>query len=550
MSRGYVRQSIVSGDRVRSDLPSALRCVLSALLFLGLASVASTAFAQEMTFGEDEVEEVKEASPVGKFLEEGVKFYDNKDYYQASLRFHRVLAEEDASADKFRLKAQYEMAKTQYRLGLYQGALNIFDQIIEAGEEHPFYEVSLSWLILISRKMPGDPNLLSRMVKFVDYYPDRVPEKFRDEFAFLLGKAFYNEADLDRALEFLVQVPPSAAQYPDAKFLEGITDVRKFEAKPAVAAFKAILAYVAEHGTDDPKMSRLEQLTLLSMGRTFYSVGQYDKAVKYYGFIPQSSPYWLESLFEESWAQFQLDNFNKSLGNLHSLNSPFFDDQYVPESMILTAVVLFTNCRYDRVRYTIKEEFEQVYPALKKQLEEYLAQYEDPAEFYAFLLKINEGNGDFDPRLNQILDAALTDKTLKRTIGYIEEIDHELELIDKADPSWRDSDLGQTLMQDLAVTKSFALSDAGGLARSRMERVVAELKDLIKQGKKILVETAKAESNALDQQIKDEQFKAQASWDPQAVEVDDEHIYWSFRGEYWRDELGYYLYNITPQCGR
>ena len=31
---------------------------------------------------------------------------------------------------------------------------------------------------------------------------------------------------------------------------------------------------------------------------------------------------------------------------------------------------------------------------------------------------------------------------------------------------------------------------------------------------------------------------------------DAEHIYWPFDGEYWRDELGYYLYSIQSQCGR
>ena len=32
--------------------------------------------------------------------------------------------------------------------------------------------------------------------------------------------------------------------------------------------------------------------------------------------------------------------------------------------------------------------------------------------------------------------------------------------------------------------------------------------------------------------------------------TDDEHIYWPFTGEYWRDELGYYLYTIKSECGR
>ena len=37
------------------------------------------------------------------------------------------------------------------------------------------------------------------------------------------------------------------------------------------------------------------------------------------------------------------DNHEKALGNLHTLNSPFFKDEYVPEAGILEAVIFFAN---------------------------------------------------------------------------------------------------------------------------------------------------------------------------------------------------------------
>lgn len=516
-----------------------------------LALSASTALAQdEMTFGTEEVAPVQEVSPVGKFVDEGIKAYDNKQYYQASILFYKVIEEPDISADTVRPKAQYEFAKTLYRMELYQGALANFYAIVDAGSEHPYYDAALSWLLLLARKLPAEPEIFDRIALYADFYPDRVPDKFRNEMAFLLGKHFYNQAELERALEFLKRVDPKSEQYAEAKYLEGISWVRQYEAKPAAEAFKEVLGYIATQGNDDPRLRNIEELTLLGMARTFYSVGQYDKAVKYYDFIPQNSPFWLDALFEKSWTYFQLDGFNKALGNLHTLNAPFFDDEYFPESLVLQAVVFFSNCRYDRVRLTV-EEFDLVYPPLRDQLQQTLDQYQDPTELYEFLVKINRGEVEFDPRLNQILDAALTDKTLKRKIDYMEEIDRELELIKAADPSWRDASVGKRLFEDLTVTRSFALGDAGGLAQERMQRVVDELNELTKQGKKILIETAKAETDALEQRVRDEQFKGtDTSAQAGEVAVDDEHIYWSFRGEYWRDELGYYLYNITSKCGR
>jgi outer membrane protein assembly factor BamD (BamD/ComL family) len=530
-----------------------LRRGLAGLGLLGLLGMSAVAQAQsdEMTFGTEETSSTAEAtdSALGKFLEEGLKYYEAKDYYQASLLFYKVIETQDPSADRLKPKAQYELAKSLYRLDFHQGALNQFDLILEQGEGHPYYEASLSWLILLSRKLPGDPNLLTRVNKFAGYFPDRVPDKFRDEFAFLLGRHYYQEADLEQSLKFMKYVGRDSEYFTEAKFYEGITHVRRFEAEPAVSAFKELLGFLSEQDLDDPAIKHMEQLVLITMARAFYSVGQYETSVKYYGFVGQDSEYWLDGLFEESWAYFQTDKFNKALGNLHTLNSPFFEDTYFPESMILQAVVFFTNCQYDRVRLTI-EEFNLVYPELLKQLEEYLAQYQDPTELYEFLVKINDGKETFDPRINQILSAALTDKTLKRTIGYNEALKEEEDRLSKTSPSWRDSSLGKTLQQDLTVSQSFALNDAGSLAKDRLERVVRELKDLDKQSKKILIETANAEADSLDQSLRDEQFAAQDVKGPQRPEVDEEHIYWSFRGEYWRDELGYYLYNIGSKCGR
>ncbi|MCX6118184.1 MAG: hypothetical protein NT027_11630, partial [Proteobacteria bacterium] len=34
----------------------------------------------------------------------------------------------------------------------------------------------------------------------------------------------------------------------------------------------------------------------------------------------------------------------------------------------------------------------------------------------------------------------------------------------------------------------------------------------------------------------------------QALNIDQQLEYWPFQGEYWEDELGYYVYNIDDRC--
>ena len=32
------------------------------------------------------------------------------------------------------------------------------------------------------------------------------------------------------------------------------------------------------------------------------------------------------------------------------------------------------------------------------------------------------------------------------------------------------------------------------------------------------------------------------------ISADDEHVYWKFNGEYWKDELGYYRFRVVNRC--
>ena len=34
------------------------------------------------------------------------------------------------------------------------------------------------------------------------------------------------------------------------------------------------------------------------------------------------------------------------------------------------------------------------------------------------------------------------------------------------------------------------------------------------------------------------------------IQIDDEHQQWPFKGEYWKDELGFYRFKVSNKCGR
>ena len=90
----------------------------------------------------------------------------------------------------------------------------------------------------------------------------------------------------------------------------------------------------------------MRDLAYLSMARTYYSASvrldeqnvptidanKLSAAVKYWNRVDVASEYWLDALFEESWAYFMAGDYPHALGNIHTIESPYFPNSFYPEA--------------------------------------------------------------------------------------------------------------------------------------------------------------------------------------------------------------------------
>lgn len=550
------------------------RAVVTAIVtVVGLGVGVTTASAQTMEFGKDEAEEVgddeseeestsKDDKSKGKaansgqaksFLKEGKKLYKNKKYDQASLIFYKIINKDKLAAETVVPEARYQLGKTLFRMELYQGALSQFGQIVESGESHPFYVPTLNGLLSLAEVIPAEPSLREYLAKYADLFPQQVPEKYRDRYAYLVGRHFYNRTANQKAVKMLKYVSQRSPLYPEARYILAITHVSTYNAKPAVNAFKGVLQYLLNrrdsNGSLNAENKKLLELARLGMARVFYSTGDYETSLKYYGKIPRESPRWAQALFESSWAYFQIDRYNKALGNLHSLNSPFFDDAYFPEGLILSSVIYFYNCKYDRVRYQL-DDFEYLYTPLKEEMQRVLDENPNASAMYEWYDKIREKNAPADDRATRIIRAAVDDKEVRATFQLVKLIDQETKKLESMPSSWKDSALASTLNQEASLAHSFALEEAGQLARQRLKRRLDRLESLINQKQRILVEVAQAEKGQIEADLKAGMNVEGQKTKKKKVEADGDQMHWKFNGEYWRDEIGRYVFNVQPQCKR
>jgi hypothetical protein len=266
---------------------------------------------------------------------------------------------------------------------------------------------------------------------------------------------------------------------------------------------------------------------------------------------------WPNSLFESSWANFMLKQagYSKALGNIHTLRAPFFEYFIKPESaaeaLTVKATIYFYNCLFDRASDAMTE-FDESVPDIRKGLDDMLKKNKDNSEFFDAAVKVRMGRSGMKSVVERAARAVLTDRSLAKRFEYVRELDKEMAAYEKADVAWKSTAVANNIASDVGVNRALMVNEAGEMARKRIERLVGEFAALTVRVTKIKYEILEGEKRFEEEDLRSETAKDRnrKAKEVVTINVDDEHQFWPFTGEYWRDELGYYRYKLANKCGR
>lgn len=496
------------------------------------------------------------------------KLFDKERWSEAGLALFRVVNGETGDDPGNKQLAQYYLAISLYRLKFYQASYAIFS-VIADNSNHLKFKETLLWLAKLATQLPEPADIIERVGKYTDEQIARFDNaQQRDLFwqlNYMLGRYKYRNRQYEDAVRVFQKVDKKSEYYIKAQFFTGISYVQLRKSVPAVKSFERVQKAI-EDGTASEDDARLNDLASLSMARTYYSASirldaetnaptvdakKLSAAVKYWNDIDVASEYWLDALFEESWAYFMAGDYPRSLGNIHTIESPYFPNSFYPEAQILKAVVYFSNCNYEAAT-TVVARFNKKYTPIRDQLEAVLKRFkganqEEP--FFKFLKEVHEGKADLDPKIRGIVENALSDRQLLRNIHYVQVLDDEMARFRKAPPNFRSSALGTQIEDALKLARDLAVRQAGELAMQRYQRNLDEINEHLRNGEKILIDITAAQRNLLDEKIAKGRVTAAESKIFGVVKPDAEHVRWPFKGEYWRDELGFYRQVVESACG-
>lgn len=494
--------------------------------------------------GGDEDEEAETRDP--EALDDAIRLYKAKKWQSATLALHDIM-KDNTFPDK-ETKILYYMGLSLYDGGMYHSAQYYFIEVLKKGTGTPYFKYALPKLVSIS-KFTGDVTDLEKVVAKVP--PEEFPRSARNNLYYLLGVRLYEQDKLSEAKKMLGQVSEKSDLYTRAKYLEGVINNKQGKLKSAVRSFNEVATTRSEAPTlqELEALDRLRDLSVLNIARIYYGITQYEQARASYAQVPRDSLYWPEAQFEAAWTSFMLTDLNQTLGQVLTVESPYYDDtEFVPEATVLKALTYFNLCEHDDVERTLLE-FEQNFTPVHTELKDVLKTYStdegrelsDQAYERYF-----EGKGDTTiPKA--VFSRLLRDQELSGLVTHLELLDKEEELIAAQKSQWKGA-VGQELLKILGDSRQRLKKRAGRVLLRNMVDLTKQLGDLIGQAQIIRFEVVDARRADYTYRLQNIDMVDTSKGQDIDFATSPRLTYWPFNGEFWKDELGWYRYTEQSKC--
>lgn len=490
------------------------------LLIIGALTISAPAHAQV-------------PAPPSKTLNQGMSFYHKGDFFSASVEFYRVVHKQTNDSEDNRQRAQFFLAKTMYKLELYAVSLARFAPIVAAGAKHRYYDATLKWLAALARVLPAKPSgVMERIATYGAAAVDAPGNRpMRDELAYIMGRRAYLKHDKVDAINLFERVARTSAWYPAAVHNKALTHVRKYDAKRALIALKALL----RAARTDPKLSRFEPLAALQIARLFYATRQFRMALKYYRRVPRTSPDWRDAQYESAWALVLGGDHARALAHLHTLRSPFHHREHDLAPTILQASLYLSRCRHkeaNELGQTLAPHKE-----IRKAAKAILRRHDDSADRSRALDRVLTRSADTPAK--RLLVEALDDPEVHQARRWLTALRAELAVFARADKAWQTTAVANLALQELTLQKSLAEADLGKVMYDRATRRIRVLQEHNRDALRLRIE-------ALDR-IKSRNRKGRGVADP-PVAIAGAHRMWKVHAGFAEGPRGNYRLPVPSKC--
>jgi tetratricopeptide (TPR) repeat protein len=359
----------------------------------------------------------------------------------------------------------------------------------------------------------------------------------RSRMAFLASRKLFQDGELGPAVTVLSLVDKGSPVFGRSEMLRGVILSQQGQPNNALAPFLTAGALSAQ--SDNP--TRFENALQINLGRAYFAANNFPRAIEYYAKVDRGSDYWTEAMFERAWAHFRLDDMNGALGYLENFDTPFLADFYYPEADMLRVYSTFLLCKFN----TADEEiggFSKKYAPVKDELDRELGAM-TPADAWTDVVDYLDGKPSKLPSM--VLRPYKTEDRIDGASKAVKKADEELARLrnSSANP------FTERASAALEARKAAIIAEEGTRVIATVTRKRDELAQMLTNVQLTRADILMYQTNLLE---------AAAATGKEPTPPRDQKLRkdrrirktltWQFEGEYWGDELGYYRYDVRPEC--
>lgn len=493
----------------------------------------------------------KAAEPKGGSLVAKIKNLASTGQFQEASKLLFSLSRNPKNANEA-AQLKYMLGLMLMELKLYQVASFVFydviDEEIRRGGDGKYLRQSLGKLSYLSNVLDSDV-LLKYAVSRIQI--NQFPAESRDLFFYRYGELKLKESSFDEAAKAFSKVDPESAVYPQALYKQGLAYAEEDKIGKAIAAFEELL----NRNQNKPVTDTNRVNANLGLARLYYQNKKWETSLTYYRQIPRDTLQWHDALFEMSWAMMMSGQFRSASSNFHTLHSPYYEDQYAPESLLLRAIVYLYICRYDEMEKVL-DLFDRIYKPVLTNTVKMLERSEDSRIYWDEVKKSIDERKDPKAkksfkRLNDIVMSSILKQSLIRSnVHYYEMLANENQLMSKMTPAWQQSALGKFSKRIIERRRVSTQDLVGKLTRNHLLKMKSELRDFFEQNDFLKLEMLGGKKEVVAKEIAGRKIPRKQITDDASRNffIANGFEYWPFQGEYWLDELGNYHYVGVQAC--
>lgn len=412
------------------------------------------------------------------------------------------------------------------------------------------------------------------------------------------AKYYLEKANLTGAYDAIDQVSDKSPYFGEAQFLRALLKYRSGDAKEALESEKKAVAWLDKVKPN----SDLKSAAALTLGRLYFQTGNYKEAFQSYLEVYKKHPDWPQAMIEQAWTQIMSKDYEGAAGNMFTLHTDFFKNNFAPESYVVRAVGYLNLCQFGdgakvvldlQKRYMpIVTQLKQYEPKLKSDLGPYetvktlftnpqaktidgltkyfvieWARHPSFANEQAMINSIEDQLASFDKTIIGVLDyeKGLSQRVVKVGSkitevkkdqkkypgGELKRLERALQVIRIEQNVSKRARLALKELRDASIPrldqeKVWYKKKASQALRNRFNVMQATLTKTMDQAEILRYELYSGAGEHLRYQMAGGGINEEIR--EQLKPRDNKQMKWEFKGEVWEDELGHFRSSLKSVC--